>query len=525
MKNNWQESEKIEFKETLAEKEDAGKDICAFANKNGGELFFGVKNDGKILGIKTANEKTLRDLVQYYRDNIQPSIYPTVEIDDQALIRIVIIKSDTPYHIFKNVPYIRVGSSSNQMRQEEYKRKLNSYQSTNSDYSSKTIKGTTIVDLSERAIENLRKLLTKSKRFGTDIKRINNLELLQNLQLIQKNEITVAALILLGTNDSVSKYLPYTEIRYGYRLSKDEIRNQDTMIFNGGYFLYYDELWQKINSRNITLNIPQGLFLSERKAFEEDSIREAINNAVTHRDYQTPESTFVMQFPTLIEIKSPGGFVEGITIENILDQSKTRNKLVAEILYKCELVEQFGTGIDLLYKNQLSLGKNPPNYNNSDENRVVLELDGSIQDIEFAKYVLKVADERQKSLGNKELLLLYKIKSNQKVPLKEVKNLLDIGLIEKIGYGKWSLSKRYYVDTHHRGTYTRSIGLDKETNKELLIKHLKEFPDGARKQELLEVLPHLEWYKIWRILNVLIKEHIIVFTGPRRSKSGVYKLL
>lgn len=73
----------------------------------------------------------------------------------------------------------------------------------------------------------------------------------------------------------------------------------------------------------------------ERREFDEQSIREALNNAVIHRDYLLSESSFVMQYPSKISVKSPGGFPEGITIQNIIYESKPRNKLLADILFKC----------------------------------------------------------------------------------------------------------------------------------------------------------------------------------------------
>lgn len=525
--HNWQESETLEFKQSLAEKENAGTDLCAFANKNGGTLYFGVKDNGEILGIQYVNEKTIRELAQFYRDNIQPSFYPKITIEEKeskSLIKIEVDKSDTPYHIFKNTPYIRSASSSAKMNLEEYQRRLVRFQSINSDYSAKIIPKTTFHDLSTQGIHELRKLLKKSNRFNQSIDELTDIQLLRNLQLMQGNELTIAALVLLGSEESLSKYLPYSEIRYGYRLSESELRNQDTEIFKSGYLLYYNLLWDKINSRNTILNIPQGLFLTERKAFEEDTIREAVNNAIMHRDYQASETIFIFQYPTLLEIKSPGGFVEGINLDNILTESKVRNKLIADILFRCEFVEQFGTGVNLMFKNQLSLGKNPPNYALSDNYRVTLTLDSSIKDIEFAKYVIKIAEEKQKILSDEELLLLYKIKNKQKVNSEEAKTLFELGLIEKIGHGKWSLLKKYYIDTKQKGHYSHRKGLDTATNIALILTHLKDFPEGSKKEDLQKVLPNLNWIQIWRFLNKLKQENKIIFTGKRRSKKGLYKL-
>ena len=92
----------------------------------------------------------------------------------------------------------------------------------------------------------------------------------KKLQLIQNNEITIAGIILLGTSECQKKYLPYAEIRFGYKLSDKESHNQDTKIYNGGYLLYSDEIWKTINNRNITLHIPQGMRVLEKESFDEE---------------------------------------------------------------------------------------------------------------------------------------------------------------------------------------------------------------------------------------------------------------
>ena len=121
--NFGQESETLEYKESLSAKEEAGKDLCALANKNGGILYFGVKNNGDIRGIQDANDKTIRELAKFFDDNIQPKLYPTISIEDfdgKNLIKVEVEKSLTPYHAFRHVSYIRVASASQQITQPEY---------------------------------------------------------------------------------------------------------------------------------------------------------------------------------------------------------------------------------------------------------------------------------------------------------------------------------------------------------------------------------------------------------------------
>lgn len=522
------ESETVEFKESLSELETGGETICGFTNQNGGILYFGVKNNGDIVGIQSIAESTLREVSQYLFDNLEPQKIISVtkeEISGLGIIKVTVEKSPTPYHTFRKKPYIRVGSSTKLMPQEEYQHRLMYYKSTNKDYSATTLIDFKIADLSHDAILELRKLLIDSGRYEIDIQALSDEQLLKDLLLMQDGKLTIAALILLGTESTLTKALPYAEMRYGYKISEAEIRNQDTVIFKGGYLLYYNKVWEKIQARNLTVSIPLGMRVVERKAFDEQSMREALNNAVIHRDYLISESSFVMQYPTKIIIKSPGGFPEGITIQNIIDESKPRNKLLADILFKCELVEQFGNGVNLMYKNQLSLGKNPPNYRGSTDKRVVLELDGNIQDIEFAKYVLKVADDKNKLLNEEELLILHKIKNNEHIQSSPItENLLELGLIEKVGFSKYMLSKQYYTDMNQKVQYTKKKGLSRNKNKELILQHLREF-NSATKADFTEMFKfELSPKEISNLLEDLKRQGKIQFEGIPRSSKGFWKL-
>ncbi|MFH1255050.1 MAG: ATP-binding protein [bacterium] len=352
-----------------------------------------------------------------------------------------------------------------------------------------------------------------------NIDKLSDKQLLIDLRLTQGENITVAALVLLAKGDSLKRLLPYVEVRFGYKISSAEIRNQDSEIYSEGYLLFYDKIWQKINSRNNIIHIPQGMLLMDKKTFDEETIREAINNAILHRDYSVNETIFVIQTPNSINIKSPGGFPDGVNIDNIINESKPRNKLIADTLYKCDFVEHFGNGVNLMYQKQLSLGKNPPDYSFSDENRVALNLDGMIKDMEFAKYVFRVANEKQKVLNDQELIILNAIKENKKIKASQIAgNLLDLELVERVGYGKYVLSKKYYDYTNKKGEYTRRKGLDREVKKMLIIEHLKNYKRGYMK-EFVEVLKDTPKPTITKYLNELKKDGKIEFVGnPKISK-------
>lgn len=524
------ESEVLEFKQTLAEMNEAGEVVSSFLNKRGGKLQFGVKNNGVVVGLKSIGERTITDISQKVFDNISPRCIfdiEIVELKGKVIIEISVQESPTPYHTYKNRPYIRIGNTTKIMPQSEYQRRLMSYQNIQSDYSASLVEGVKITDLSRDAILELKTRLKSSARYTVNIDSLSTKQLLKDLLLMRNDKLTIASLVLLAKEDSLYNFFPYAEIRYGYKANEQEIRNQDTAIFKGGYLTYYDEVWEKINNRNLSISIPLGMRIIERKAFDEVSIREAVNNAVAHRDYTIKETSFIFQLPSKISIKSPGGFPEGITVENIIDETKPRNKLLADILFKCDIVEQFGNGVNLMYQNQLSVGKSPPDYSKTTDHNVILRLDGTINDIEFAKYVIRVAESIDKELNDEELIILNKIKRGLKIDEEPVVlRLFNLGLIEKAGYGKYMLSKQYYVDTNQKATYTKIKGITKNTQKELILQHLRNFDDGARKVDFSELFKHeLTSSQIDWLLKSLKKDQKVYFDGKQRSSKGVWRLV
>jgi ATP-dependent DNA helicase RecG len=293
---------------------------------------------------------------------------------------------------------------------------------------------------------------------------------------MRESKLTNAAIILLGKDKSLRKFFPHAEIRYQYKENKNSVRNDFSHIFQGGYLDYYEKLWETINSRNKNQFIQIGLRILKKHTFEAETIREAINNSIIHRDYSEIGSIIITQTQKDILIESPGGLLPGITPKNIVDETKVRNKLLAEVLSKCDFVESFGNGVDLMIQNQLSSGKKFPDYNKTTKYKVILEIDGEIYDIRFAQYVSKIAIEENKELSYKELMVLMKIKEGKKISPEQItEDLYKMGLIEKIGTRTYILSKKYYLEI---GEYTRRRGLDKQRNKELILQHLEMHTKG-----------------------------------------------
>lgn len=249
------------------------------------------------------------------------------------------------------------------------------------------------------------------------------------------------------------------------------------------FFSFYNDLWEKINLRNDNQHFQDGLFIWDIPTFNEIAFREAILNAISHREYRMAGSIWIRQFPRTITIASPGGFPIGVTPENILWKQQPRNRRIAEVFAKCGLVERAGQGADRIFEESIKQGKPLPSFSHTDEHEVVLTLDGQIQDESFLRFLEKIGKENLATFSTEDFLILDLVHKEQSIPnalpelKKRLKHLINLGVIERIGQGKgakYMLCRQYYKFSGQSGVYTRRRGLDKATNKELLLRHIKE---------------------------------------------------
>ena len=378
-------------------------------------------------------------------------------------------------------------------------------------------------DLDPTAIEVLRRLWQR-KSPDQDIATRPLERLLADAELVVDGRMTYAALILLGKREALGKHLAQAEVIFEYRSNEAPGPAADRHEFRQGFLLVLDEIWQLVNLRNNLQHFQQRFFVWDVPTFSERVVREAVLNAVSHRDYRHSGSVFVRQYPWRIEIVSPGGFPPGITPENILRQQNPRNRRIAEVLGKCGLVERAGQGFDLIFRECIRQSKPLPDFSHTDAHFVWLTLHGEIQDPEFLRFLEEIGQERMATFSTDDFLVVDLVHREQPVPdsLKSrVEHLLEQGIIERLGRGRGVrllLSQRFYRRLGKAGIYTRKRGLDRETNKALLVRHLRESGDaGCPISELQQVLPAQSRDQLKRLLSELRREGRIRLAGERRG--------
>ncbi len=518
------EGEHLEFKEAKGNFhiDKLVRYCAALANEGSGKIILGVtdKRPRRVVGTNVFPhpERIVGDLVDRLRLKVQ-----TEEVQHPDGRVLVFHVPSRPIGIAVDVAgkyWMRAGEDLRQMTQDELKR---IFLEGSPDFSAEICAKAALAELDVKALERFVKVWDEATPASHRSRSLLK-QRLEDAELMLNGKLTYAALIMFGTRAALGKHLAQAEIIFEYRSSETSIPYQQREEFRQGFFTVLDEVWNLINLRNEVQHYEDGLFVRQIPTFNERVVREAILNAVTHRDYRLAGSIFIRQFPRKLEVVSPGGLPIGITLENILNRQSPRNRRIADACARCRLVERSGQGIDLIYRNLIEEGKPVPDFANTDDYQVSITLHGEVQNPQFLRFLERIGREHQASFDTADLIVLDRLQRDEEVSdaLKPRLNyLLEQGVVERIGRGRgvrYILSKRFHSFLGRAGRYTRAKGLDRETHKELLVRHISEVePEGARLSDLQDVLKELSRRQLQGIVKELREAGRIRLAGSTRG--------
>lgn len=491
---NAKEGEHYQFKEAKRrfDSDEAAQICCALANCGGGMFVLGItdKRPRKVVGSEAFDqpERTRKGLI----DKLKVMVDFQPLYDDEGRRVLVFEVASRPMGLPVQVDGIAWWYEGDSLipMPEEIRRRI--YGETGFDFSGSICSAAKLSDLDESAIEAFRdKWIEKSNN-----KRLANLsaeQLLRDCEAITDEGITYAALILFGKREALGRLLPQAEIIFEYRSSNASGPANQREEFRVGFFACFNRLWELVNLRNDIQHYQEGFFIFDIPTFNESVVREAILNAVSHRNYQLAGNVFIRQFPDRLVIESPGGLPNGISIDNILDRQIPRNRRIAEILALCGLVERSGQGMNIIYETSIKEAKPLPDFTGTDDSFVSLTLNGLVIDKQMLSVINRIGNERLDTLTTTDFLTINALYHD--MPLdshlqNRLKHLTEMGIVEHIGRSRYVLSRSLYSAIGKSGVHTRIVGLDRDTNKELLLKHMREKGvEGAPLRELQQVLP------------------------------------
>lgn len=499
--------------------------VTALCNEKGGSLVIGMedKYPHKVVGTRQNENSTGELEANIYRDTgIRPKIYELYEDETEKKGRVLVI--DVPSRPagtvfkFEDVPLMRVGEELKPMSDEVY---LSIIQENEPDFSQQICRDATLDDLDPDALSVLKEKYAR-KQNNPIFLTLSNRQILSDLQLITDEGVTNAAVILLGKEDFIKRVYPQASVMLEYRHSESQITFDNRISYSQPFFIMIDRLWHDIDLRNGKFQIKEGPYIFDVPYFNEEVIRESINNAITHRDYTRHSETVIKQYPQKLIVTNAGGFPHGVTIDNILTVPSTpRNRLLADVLSKTGIVERSGQGIDKIFYRTLSEGKEAPDYSGSDAFNVELILSAIIQDKAFALFIESVQQNlaEDNKLSVFEIVVLDKIRRNEKTTALDkavIKQLMDRSLIEKRGKTNgihYILCRSYYEFTGNTAEYSKKSDWNTSQVTSIIIPFLTKY-NKAKMGDFVKLLDgHLTRRQVRVYIQHMVDQNILTASG------------
>ena len=328
------ESERIEYKSQMVD--DIYKEVIAFANTNGGVIYIGIDDNGNVTGINNVDDTYTR-LTNGIRDVIAPDVTMFVRyvLENNKVIRIEVGEgSYKPYYLKSkgmksNGVYVRQGASSVQASPEQIRRMIK-----DSDGDVFEEMRTVVQELSFEEAERI------FMRYKVDFSEEKYIAL--GLRNIDDDQYTNLAMLLSDQCQHTIKIAVFGD--------EANITFKDAKEFCGSIFKQLDDSYAYLTLCNRTAATFKGLERVEISDYPEAALREALLNAIVHRDYSYSGSIIINVNDFCIEFISIGGLLPGLSADDIRNGiSQPRNRKLAEIFHRLRLIESYGTGIRKIY--------------------------------------------------------------------------------------------------------------------------------------------------------------------------------
>lgn len=328
----FQETETVELKSIVLD--DIKKEIIAFANCNGGTVYVGIADDGTVLGVENADECALQ-ISNMVRDAVKPDVtlfihYETLDCEGKAVVAVNIQRgTNRPYYLAKKGlrpegVYVRQGYSSvpatdtaiRQMIKETDGDSFENMRSINQELT---------FEVTKKEFE--KRNLAFGQPQKQTLKLVSADGIYTNLGLLLSEQCphTIKAAVFEGINQNVFK---------------------DRREFSGSLMQQLNEVYDYIDFHNQTHATFQKLLRIDTRDYPEVAVREALLNSLVHRDYSFRASTLISIYEDRIEFVSIGGLLPGMELDDLMmGVSVCRNAHLANVFYRLQLIEAYGTGM------------------------------------------------------------------------------------------------------------------------------------------------------------------------------------
>ncbi len=431
------ESAEVEFKESLSLSEPIGKTISSFSNANGGTLIIGVTDSGEIKGVELG-ENTLEQLANRIKQHTDPKIYPSINtenIDGKDVVIIEVNESQEKPVFYRGNAYKRVGKSTHKLKSSEI-RNLAKNSGEKTSWDEQICEEAMLDDIDEEKVKEFLKRTKNNRDLDIDPK-ISLKDALKRLKLLSNGRPINACILLFGKNPQ--RFFSQAETKCARFKGTKPTTFIDMKTFDGDIIEQRNDSLEFVKE-HIKLEAEiKGTERIEKWEYPIEAIREAITNAICHRDYRVSSKVQVRIFDDRLEVWGCGPLPDPLKVEDLKKKHRSilRNPSIGRCFFLAKYIEEWGTGTNRIIEKCVERGLPEPLFEEVTDSLVVT----------FRKYpideeILEDLNDRQKeaieylkehkSIKSGNLQEMFPDVSRETLR-KDLKDLIERGIIKKTG--------------------------------------------------------------------------------------------
>jgi ATP-dependent DNA helicase RecG len=516
--------------------------IVALANTEGGDLYLGVEDDGAVTGLHP-NHLDIQDLAALIANRTNPPLSVLVErldCEGKSLARIRVATSRQLVSTSEGLlQRRRLQADGKPEAAPFYPHEFVQRQANLglADPSSIPLASLTPDALNPLERQRIREAI---RRYGGDASLLpladEELDGALGLTTTVEGEQrpTLAGLLLIGREETLRQHIPAHEVAFQVLEGTDARVNE---FFRKPLLHTLEAVERLFAARVSEREVQVGLFRVPIPNFERRSFREALVNALVHRDYARLGAVHIRIDDYGLTVSNPGGFVEGVTLANLLiTEPRPRNPLLADISKRLGLAERTGRGIDRIFEGLLRYGRPAPDYGRSDAASVIVRMSNSESDLAFLELVLREEERTAHPLPLDSLIVLSRLRHERRLTTADLtastqksesetrsvlEKLAESGLVEAHGSGRgrtYTLSAKLYPTTEQKAGYVRQAGFELIQQEQMVLSYIDKH-GSIRRAEVMD-LCRIGADQAYKLLKRLKNAGIIRKKGER--KGAVY---
>lgn len=537
-----EESLTVEFKsdrDRLSD-DDLTEAVVCLANTEGGRVYVGVEDDGQVTGLHRSRAASVEPLSALIANRTAPPLAVKCRVISLRGLRVVVVEVPKRPIVARSDGLVKRRRLRMDGRPECVPFLPGEHLSRQSDLrltdpSAQVLAGATVADFDPLQRERLRSVIDRNPRSDKALLRLTDEELEGALGLSVSEgglrQPTLAGMLMIGRTEALRRVVPTHEVLFQVLEGTKVKVNEPSSAALVEVVEWLDLLCRGVNTEQ---EFSEGLFRIGIARVDSDALREALNNALVHRDYARLGPVRVCWQGDELIVSNPGGFVEGVSLDTLLTtEPKPRNPKLADAFKRIGLVERTGRGVDLIYSGMLRFGRPAPDYSESRPDLVKLTISTEPADLAFVRMLLEEEARDHEPLPVETLLVLTELRRARRAKAADLSQVLqrseaqaaricerlaERGLLQANGnarHREYILHPKVYRTLGQKAEYVRQAGFDSIQQVEMVRRYVTEH--GQIKRDDAARLCQIGSLEAKALLRRMVESGVLALHGSKRG--------